>query len=268
MLQGRLGFLGYGNMGSAILEGLIHTGVLPANHAVIFDPSPERQEAARNLGISVALSAAELAAAADILVLSVKPQTMETALLEAGSQVKPSALVISIAAGISIAWLQKHLPPGVRIIRVMPNTPALVQAGAAGVALAPNCTDQDAAVARVLFEAVGIVEIVAEKDIDAVTALSGSGPAYFFYLVECLVRAAKAEGLEESVAARLAAQTLLGAGRLLKNSGQPAEVLRQNVTSKGGTTEAALKRFQEEGLERIVQEAVRAAAVRSRELGA
>ncbi|HPO12167.1 MAG TPA: pyrroline-5-carboxylate reductase [Candidatus Hydrogenedentes bacterium] len=268
MIHGRLGFLGYGNMGSAILEGLIRTGVLSANHAIVFDPLPERQEAARNLGVDVAPSAAELAAASDILVLSVKPQTMETALQVAGPHVKPSALIISIAAGISIAWLQKRLPEGVHIIRVMPNTPALVQAGAAGVALGPTCTDQDAAVARVLFEAVGIVEIVAEKDIDAVTALSGSGPAYFFYVVECLVRAAKAEGLEESVATRLAVQTLLGAGHLLKTSGTSAAELRQKVTSKGGTTEAALKRFQEEGLERIVQEAVRAAAMRSRELGA
>lgn len=268
MLQGRVGFLGCGNMGSAILEGLVRTGVLHPSQAVVYDPLPERQAAARQLGAEVVDRAAALARLSDILMLAVKPQTMDAALKECGADVKRSALVISIAAGISIAFLEKRLPSGARIVRVMPNTPALVQTGAAGVALGPNCTEHDAETARTIFESIGTVEMVVEKDIDAVTALSGSGPAYFFYMVECLVRGAVGEGLEEGVATRLATQTLLGAGRLLQSSGEPAAVLRQKVTSKGGTTEAALKQFQSEGFERIIHAGVHAAAARSRELGA
>jgi pyrroline-5-carboxylate reductase len=268
MLQGCLGFLGYGNMGSAILEGLLRKGVLEPRQATIFDPSPERQAQARALGAEVLPESKDLARVSDVLMLAVKPQMMATALDEFRDAVKPSALVISIAAGISIGFLQQRLPQGVRVVRVMPNTPALVQTGAAGIALGTGCTAQDAAVARTIFESIGTVELVEENDIDAVTALSGSGPAYFFYMVECLIRAAKAEGLAEDVATRLAAQTLLGAGRLLQDSGEAAGVLRQKVTSKGGTTEAALKRFESEGFERIIHAGVQAAAARSRELGA
>lgn len=268
MLEGCLGFLGYGNMGSAILEGLIRTGVLEATQALVFDPAPERQAVAAASGAGIVQEAVGLAASSDVLILAVKPQMMEAALGELAGAVKPSALVISIAAGISISYLEKRLPEGTRVVRVMPNTPALVRSGAAGIALSGNCTEKDAATARLIFESIGTVEMVAEKDIDAVTALSGSGPAYFFYMVECLVRAGVAEGLEESVAARLAAQTLLGAGTLLQSSGETAAELRRKVTSKGGTTEAALKRFESEGLEQVIHAGVHAAAARSRELGA
>lgn len=267
-LQGTIGFLGYGNMGSAILEGLIEMTVLSAKQAAVYDPQPARCTAAEHIGARVCESAEELAATSDVLVLAVKPQTMDTALKEAGSGLKPSTLVISIAAGVSIASLKRRLGETVRVIRVMPNTPALVQTGAAGIAPGPLCTEADVAVARTIFESIGIAEIVAEKDIDAVTALSGSGPAYFFYMVECLVKAAVAEGLEEATATRLAAQTLLGAGRLLSSSSDSAATLREKVTSKGGTTEAALKQFAAMGFENVIAAGVRAAAARSRELGA
>ncbi|HNT89464.1 MAG TPA: pyrroline-5-carboxylate reductase, partial [Candidatus Hydrogenedentes bacterium] len=199
---------------------------------------------------------------------AVKPQIMNEALQEARKGVKPDILVISIAAGISIAFIRERLGDNVRIVRVMPNTPAMVNAGAAGIALGANCTGDDAAVARTIFEAVGVAEIVQEKDLDVVTALSGSGPAYFFYMVECLVNAAVNEGLREEQATRLAAQTLMGAGKLLASSGESAATLRERVTSKGGTTEAALRCMREERFADIVGKAVRAAAARSRELGA
>ncbi len=268
MLEGRIGFLGYGNMGSAILEGLVRTGVLDVKRALVFDPAPERQAVAADLGAELAPDAVALSHSSDVLLLAVKPQMMAAALDEVGGAIRPATLVISIAAGISIDFLAKRVPQGVRVVRVMPNTPALVRTGAAGIALGPGCTDEDAATARLVFESIGTVEMVEEKDIDAVTALSGSGPAYFFYVVECLVRAGVAEGLAEPVAARLAAQTLLGAGTLLRTSGESAAVLRQKVTSKGGTTEAALKRFEAEGLEQVIHLGVHAAAARSRELGA
>ena len=267
-LQGTLGFLGYGNMGSAILEGLIRQSVVSAKHAVVYDPAPERAAAAEHLGVAVAASAEALAAAVDTLVLAVKPQTMETALKECAPGLRPSTLTISIAAGISIAYLQTRLGSDRRVIRVMPNTPALVQSGAAALAPSPNCTEEDVAAARTIFEAVGIARIVEEKDIDAVTALSGSGPAYFFYMVECLVKAGVAEGLNEDTATDLAAQTLLGAGCLLQASSDSAAALREKVTSKGGTTEAALNQFRADGFEDVILAGVRAAAARSRELGA
>lgn len=266
-LEGNIGFLGYGNMGAAILEGLIEAGMLTGKHAVIFDPAELRQQAAERVGANVADSPAALAAQCDTLVLAVKPQIMTDAIEGFGGQSKMPQRVISIAAGISIRSLQERLGEHVHIVRVMPNTPALVSAGAAGIALGPNCDDSDAAVARAMFESIGLAVMVPEKDIDAVTALSGSGPAYFFRMVECLVKAAVAEGLDAATAAKLAGQTLLGAGKLLQTSGESAAVLRERVTSKGGTTEAALRSFDEDGLEAMVRAAVSAAAARSRELG-
>jgi pyrroline-5-carboxylate reductase len=267
-LNGTLGFLGYGNMGSAILEGLLGKHIVNTSHTVIYDPEPSRQEAAQHLGIDTAETPLELASRSDILLLAVKPQTMEAALEEIKAGLRPGALLISIAAGLNIAWFQQRLGADIRIARVMPNTPALVQAGASGIAFSPNCTKSDEATVRTIFESIGIAEFVPESAIDAVTALSGSGPAYFFYMVECLAKAAVAEGLDAGLARRLAAQTLFGAGALLRASQEPPADLRAKVTSKGGTTEAAIKFFQANGLETLVAGAVHAAAERSRELGA
>jgi pyrroline-5-carboxylate reductase len=266
-LEGTLGFLGFGNMGRAIAEGLVKTGTIEANRVAIFDVAEAKQEEAAALGITVADSPAGLAGQCDTLVLAVKPQQMAEALEALKPGLSPDTLVISIAAGISIAFVQNTLGAALRVIRVMPNTPALVNAGAAGAALSETCTETDAATARTIFEAIGIVEIVPEDAIDGVTALSGSGPAYFFHVVECLVEAATAQGLTEEQATRLAGQTLLGAGRLLAESGESASVLRERVTSKGGTTEAALKTFREKGLAQVIAAGVTAAADRSRELG-
>lgn len=266
-LNGTLGFLGYGNMGSAILEGLLGQHVINSSHAVIYDPEPARVEAALRLGVDTADTPGELARKSDFLLLAVKPQTMEAALEQVRPGLRPETLLITIAAGLSTAWFEQRLGAGLRIARVMPNTPALVQAGASGIALSAACTPADREVVRRVFESIGVAEFVPESAIDAVTALSGSGPAYFFYMVECLVAAAVAEGLEESLARRLATQTLYGAGALLKTSDEPPAELRAKVTSKGGTTEAAIKHFQANGLQDLVSGAVRAAAARSRELG-
>ena len=267
-IQGTIGFLGYGNMGSAILEGLIHQGTLSGRHVIVYDPVPARREAAEAVGARTASSLKELVLESDLLLLAVKPQLMQDVLDELKQHLDAKTLVISIAAGTSIKSIQDTLCADTRVIRVMPNTPALAQAGAAGIAPGKNCTEKDVETAKTVFEAVGIAEIVEEAEIDIVTGLSGSGPAYFFYLVECLIAAAKAEGMEESVASRLAAQTLYGAGCLLQSSGETAEELRRRVTSPGGTTEAALNQFQADGLDSAVKAAVHAAVLRSRELGA
>jgi pyrroline-5-carboxylate reductase len=268
VIQGTIGFLGFGNMGTAILAGLIETGKTTGKHAWVYDTAPERVQAAISLGANVAQDPAELARTSDTLLLAVKPQMMEEALKPILGAMRDDTLVISIAAGLTIAWLTARLGPGARVVRVMPNTPALVGAGAAGIALGPQCTEADARVTKMIFEGVGAAEVVEESQIDAVTALSGSGPAYFFRMVECLVEAAIAEGLEEAQATRLAVQTLYGAGLLLKESGETAETLRARVTSKGGTTEAALRAMEAEGFPGAVRAAVAAAAARSRELGA
>lgn len=267
-LKGTLGFLGYGNMGAAILGGLIKTGTLPADRGLVYDADPAKRAQAGELDVTVAASAEELARGSDTLVLAVKPQSMAEALgpLKAGLSTK--TLIVSIAAGISIGYLEDSLGKDMRVVRTMPNTPALVGAGAAAFAMNANCTDADGETGRAIFEAIGIVEIVpAEEDIDVVTALSGSGPAYFFYMVECLVEAAVAHGLDEAQATRLAAQTALGAGLLLRDSGEPPSVLREKVTSKGGTTAAALDAFKAGGFAELIAAGVDAAVARSKELG-
>lgn len=266
-LKGTLGFLGFGNMGEAILCGLIDSGTIPADNTAVYDVDQDKCRAAEKLGVRVADSPEELARMSDTLVLAVKPQSMAEALQQFKQGICAKTLVISIAAGISIRYIQERLDADIRVVRVMPNTPALVNTGAAGIALSENCSTADADVAKTIFEAIGIAELVPEKMIDAVTALSGSGPAYFFYMVECLVEAAVAEGLDEDQATRLANQTILGAGRLLKESDEPASILREKVTSKGGTTEAALNCFRSNNFKQIVQESVTAAVNRAKELG-
>jgi pyrroline-5-carboxylate reductase len=266
-LLGVVGFLGFGNMGSAILQGLIATGALTPSKSIVYDVAEERRAVAAKLDARVADSPQGLAEASDILLLAVKPQNMAEALDQIKPGLKPGVLVISIAAGISIGFIQARVGGNIRVVRVMPNTPALAKAGAAGIAMAANCTDRDKEAARAIFGAIGIAEFVAEDQMDTVTALSGSGPAYFFYMVELLVRAAQAHGLAPDQATRLAAQTLFGAGQLLKESTEGPSVLRERVTSKGGTTAAALEAFRAGGLDNLIAAGVDAAVARSKELG-
>ncbi len=266
-LQGVLGVLGFGNMGSAILGGLIETGTIAAPSTLVYDLAEPRCQAARAMGAQVAPSPAALAVHSDTLMLAVKPQQIADALVGIQDGLDPHTLIVSIMAGISTRFLRGHLGKEFRVVRVMPNTPALVNAGAAAIALSENCTETDAETASTIFSAVGIVETMPEEALDAVTALSGSGPAYFFYMAECLAEAAVQQGLAPEQAARLAGQTLYGAGKLLAESGEPASVLRERVTSKGGTTAAALARLRALDFQGIVSAAVEAAANRSRELG-
>jgi pyrroline-5-carboxylate reductase len=262
-----IGFAGFGNMGMAIAQGLVKACVLPAERIRAVDVDAGRQDAARALGFQVPEDLSALARQCDTLVLAVKPQQMADALSQLKTAFAPSTLVISIAAGLSIGFFEQHLGRDARIVRVMPNTPALVGSGAAAIALSGNCTAEDERVARTVFEAVGRVEIVPEEAMHAVTALSGSGPAYFYYLVECMRDAAIAMGLPADQAQRLAVQTAYGAGRLLAESGETPSTLRARVTSKGGTTAAAIAAFEAAGLADVVAAGMMAAARRSQELG-
>jgi pyrroline-5-carboxylate reductase len=266
-LQQSIGFLGFGNMGQAIGDGLIDAGEITTSQLVLYDLFAEKLAPYAEQGATIALSPRDLAANSDILILATKPQYMEAALIEIKAQFSLDTVVISIAAGLSISFFEKHLGNEARIIRVMPNTPAMVSAGAAGYALNSACTETDEAIAHTVFNTIGIGLPVPESSIDAVTAISGSGPAYFFYFVECICKAGVELGLSEEQATKLAVQTLYGAGRLLVESEESAQSLREKVTSKGGTTHAALKSFRDSQLEQTVLTAMRAAADRSRELG-
>ncbi len=254
-------------MGEAIVSGLIETGAMPPEHMAAFDLDADRLARAERLGVEPAPNAGALAEKSDVLLVAVKPQGFDAAAQDLAPAMSDTVLVVSIMAGVSIATIQSKLGAPHRTVRVMPNLPALVGAGASAIAVSDNCTDADSRVAQAIFEAVGVVEFVEESAMDVITGLSGSGPAYFFYVVECLTRAATSHGLASDQAARLAAQTLLGAGKLLEEGADSAATLRERVTSKGGTTEAALNRFMELDLEKTLAEGVRAAVERSRELG-
>lgn len=266
-VSGVVGFLGFGNMGQAIAKGLVKAEAIAPDQLAAYDLDREKAAVAVSLGGRAADSPGDLARSSRTLVLAPKPQDMATALESIRDGLRDETLIISIAAGISTEFIQRTLDRAVRVARVMPNTPALAGAGASGIALSANCTPNDGVVARAIFEAVGLAEEVPEDAMDAVTALSGSGPAYYFAFVEACVGAAVGLGLNEDQATRLAGQTLYGAGLLLKESGETAAVLRERVTSKGGTTAAALAVFEERDLNGTVRAAMDAAARRSRELG-
>lgn len=265
-LDRTLGFLGFGNMGMAIYKGLIAAGTIRADQALLYDVDAEKLSAADPASRRCD-SLADLGAHSSVVLLATKPQDMAAALEQLATVADPDILYISIAAGISIEFIQQRVGRMARVARVMPNTPALLGVGAAGMTFSDSCSADDRLVTTAIFEAIGIAEVVAESQLDAVTALSGSGPAYFFYFVESMVNAAVALGLPEETARRLAIQTALGAGRMLAESGENPSTLRERVTSKGGTTFAALEVFRAHDFHSIVESAMRAAAQRSKELG-
>lgn len=265
-LNGTLGFLGFGNMGQAIYHGLIAANTVRPGQVAVFDVDA-RKTALVAEETHHAKFMADLASRSDILILATKPQDMASALDQLAGAAPPDALYISIAAGIGIEFIQERLGISARVARAMPNTPALVGAGAAAIAFSETCTEADRIAAATIFEAIGIAETVPEDALDAVTALSGSGPAYFFYFVECLVNAAVESGIPEKQALRLAVQTAIGAGRMMAESGEPPAVLRDRVTSKGGTTFAALESLRGNDFAGIIEAAFNAAAARSKELG-
>lgn len=264
--SGSTAFIGGGNMARSLIAGLRRDGV-PADRIAVAEPVTALREAlASEFGVRVVADGAELAAEADLLVLAVKPQVMEAVCRTLAPRLHPDTLALSIAAGIPCARLSEWLGSS-NVARAMPNTPALLGAGASGL-FAPTAVGQDARrrAEAVMASAGCTVWIEDETLMDVVTALSGSGPAYFFLMVEALVAAAVDQGLPEEAAQRLARQTALGAARMLVESGEAPSELRRRVTSPGGTTQAAIERFQADGFERGVAAAVDAAVRRGREL--
>ena len=267
MADYQLGVIGAGIMAEAVVRGVLAGNILPHSAIIASDPVfDRRQHFARELHVSGTEDNLVPAACPRVL-LAVKPQNMGGLLDEIAPAVRAEATVISIAAGINTAFIDGRLGGRGRIVRVMPNTPMLVGAGVCGIAAGPRATDEDVSWTQKLFVASGAACVVGEALLDAVTAVSGSGPAYFFYLIEAMIAAGTAEGLDEKVAAMLATQTCAGAARLLLETGEPPEGLRARVTSPGGTTQRAIETLDAAGVKAKLIEAVRAAAARSRELG-
>lgn len=264
----KITFIGGGNMGRALIGGLIAGGT-EASKIHVADPSAEqRQSLSDDLGVTVHDDNAEAVAGSDVVVVAVKPQVMDDVLASVADAIDGDTLVISVAAGMPLARICKGLGGHDRVVRAMPNTPALYQAGMTGLAAAGGVSDTDRERATQVLEAAGEVAWVEDEALmDVVTAVSGSGPAYFFSLVEQLTAAGTRAGLPEDTAARLARQTAFGAGTMLAKSDVEAGELRKRVTSPGGTTAAALESLASNEFERIVDEAVQAAVKRGRELG-
>lgn len=270
-LSQTIAFVGAGNMASALIEGILASSLAAPVQLRASDPSADaRARLAQRHGIRVTADNAEAVADADLVVLAVKPQAFGQVLPALAPALKPGTLVLSIAAGIPTATIETALSiegrGPVRVVRAMPNTPALVQAGATGVAPGAHATDGDMAVARAIFDSVGTTVTVPEASIDAVTGVSGSGPAYVFHMVEGMVAGGVAAGLTQQDALQLAAQTVFGAGKLLlSGEATPAE-LRTRVTSKGGTTAAGLAVLEQRGFAEALEACVLAAAARGKEL--
>ena len=253
-------------MAEAILRGALASGFLRKEDVVVADVSPQRREAMAKTGATCVEDNLVPARCRTIL-LAVKPQVMTAVLDQIAPALASDALVISIAAGVSTGAIDRRLAGRGRIVRVMPNTPMLVGAGMSALCAGPPATSDDLVWARGLFAASGQTVIVEESMMDAVTAVSGSGPAYFFYLIEAMIEAGVMEGLPSDVAATLAIATCDGAAKLLAQTGDKPAALRAKVTSPNGTTQRAIETMEIAGVKDALITAVRAAAARSRELG-
>jgi len=265
-----LGIIGAGNMAEAIARGILNKQVLRPSDMIAADTATARRELfANELKIKSLDDNAAVAGDANTILLSVKPQHMAAALAAIAPVMSPKTLIVSIAAGISTAFIEKHLGDGKkwRVIRTMPNTPMLVGEGMVAMAAGTHATREDLAAARKLFEAAAEVIEVAEDKMDTVTAVSGSGPAYFFLLVEQMMRAAQELGMTPEQAKLLATKTAAGAARMLATSADAPDVLRRKVTSPGGTTEAAITHMTKQNWPQITVDAIKAAERRGKELG-
>jgi pyrroline-5-carboxylate reductase len=262
-----LAILGGGKIGEALLSGLLR-GERTAADIVISEKHPDRARyLADTYGVKT-LDIAEAAVAAHTLVLAVKPQDINALLAELAPVVGTDHLIVSVAAGITTAKINAALPDGVPVVRCMPNTPALVDEAMTAVSAGVHADEPHLAAAEALLASVGRVVRVPESQLDAVTALSGSGPAYFFYLVEAMIDAGILLGLPRALAAELIVQTAVGSAKMLRDSGEHPVQLREAVTSPGGTTIMAIRELEKHGVRAALLAAIEAAALRGAELGA
>jgi len=266
-LDRKVAFLGGGRMGEALVSGLIRSGGRSADEIMVTSRREERsRELAETYGIDSTLSNADAVSWADVLVLTVKPQDMDALLSQIREHVAPQQLVVSFAAGIRTSFVEKHLPDGVHVVRVMSNVAVLVDEAMSVVAAGSNAEDRHLEVAEELLGYVGRVIRLKEVHLDAITATSGSGPAYFFLLAEAMIEACILLGLSRDVATELIIQTMLGSAKMLRDTGKHPVVLREMVTSPGGTTIAAIRHLEEAGVRAAFLNAIDAACRRSAEL--
>lgn len=266
-LSKKIAMIGAGQMAEALLAGLLASRSADPTALFATDTSAERRDLVkRRFGIRVGSDNCEAASWADVVLLAVKPQSLDS-VLEGIASTLAGRLVISIAAGVSIRRIAGRVPHGTRIVRVMPNAPALVREGMSALAFGPGVTEEDVSLARALFEAVGRVVTVEEHLMEAVTGLSGSGPAYVFMAIEAMADGGVKMGLSRSVAELLAAQTVLGAARMMLETGEHPARLKDRVASPGGTTIAGLHQLEQGGLRASLMAAVEAATKKSEEMG-
>jgi pyrroline-5-carboxylate reductase len=270
----KIAILGSGSMGTAILRGLLKAGFDSANVAVSTRSLASASQLASELGVA-AFSAEEnihanslAVAGADVVLVAVKPMYVASVLAEVAPSMRSDALVISVAAGITNATMQAAVPESVAVIRSMPNTPAIVGRAVTGLARGSRATDAQLTLAASLFETVGQVVVIPEEQIDALGTISGSGPAYVFYLIEQFTQTAKNMGFDEATAALLVTQTFLGSTELLVASGKTPQELRKQVTSPNGTTMQAIAKLEEGELVTLFTNATNAALARSKEIAA
>ena len=260
-----IGFIGVGVMGSSIIKSLLKNS-LDSDQICISDKSVEKaEELASQYKVKIK-SIIEIGQCCDVIFLAVKPQDLGPVLVELKNNMKPDALVISIAAGKKIEFIEEHLPSDISVVRVMPNTPAQIGKGISAIAAGSKSSKEDMELATKLFSVSGEVVEVSEEMLDAVTALSGSGPAYFFNFVESMIGAGVELGLSKEIATKLAIETISGSAAMLKESGLDAQTLRNNVTSPKGTTAAALQVFSDNNFDSIILQAMSAAKKRAQEL--
>jgi len=263
--MGLVAIFGAGVMGETLLSGLIRAG-RPVDQILVTERRPDKvDELKAKYGVAV-VSNVEAASTADTLVFVVKPQDMGSLCDEISEHIRPGVMVVSLAAGITTDFLESHLPAGVPVVRVMPNTPALVDEGMAALSGGAHCDDAHLDEAEALLRAVGKVVRVPEKYQDAVTAISGSGPAYIFYIVEAMIEAGVVLGLPRATASELVIQTVYGAATMLRETGEHPSVLRENVSSPAGTTVAALRELDDHKVRAAFISALEAARNRSQQL--
>jgi pyrroline-5-carboxylate reductase len=264
---GNIGFIGGGNMGEALIKGLVKAAV-PAQNIRVAEPNESRaRQLTERYGVNCSSDAAEVVQHSDLIVLAIKPQIVPAAMPGIAAAFSDAKLLVSIAAGVTSRSLEEYFDGAPRVVRVMPNTPALSGAGATALCAGLHATKEDLAMAIHLFEGVGTVHVVSEAQMDAVTGLSGSGPAYVYMVIEAMAAGGVLEGLPMDTALALATQTVFGTALLVKESGEHPAVLRDKVCSPGGTTIAAVKALEEKGLRAALIKGVSKAAKRSRELG-
>jgi pyrroline-5-carboxylate reductase len=264
----KFAFLGAGNMAEALVTGILKANLAsPANISVTDISSIRLEHFQKTFHVHVGSNNADAVKSADLVVLCVKPQVMNTVLSEVKDQLIPKHILISVAAGYSLGHIQSHVGKNVSLIRAMPNTPAVIQEGVTALAGSVDISPHHLQLAQSIFESIGRVVIVEESLMNAVTGLSGSGPAYIYLVIEALIDGGVLVGLPRTVASVLAAQTVLGAARMVLESGEHPALLKDRVTSPGGTTIAGLQQLESGKLRGTLIKAVEAATTRSQELG-